>query len=193
MSTSDTLFDPTIYSTYSTMAQADTTGSTSTDSSYDRISDLLEGGDTGSNVTDTPGNSGDHEDCPCGERSSCEGCTSTIEQPAQTARSQVSEHTATRHDTHSDEEIIPEANSVRNGKSFKVLLMLLLVLHAARGNVWVIVTGIAALVLWYGLRVLRRASDDAAERQINSFQPLDQSWKDKGPMKDVNNDFGCLP
>ena len=221
MTTSDTLFDPTVYSTHSTMVEADNSDSKSTDSSYDRLSDIIEGEDTRSNVTDIAEGSGDHKDCPYEKLSSgeesistteqtgqnakdsedqkdcegcngpwCEGCIPTTEQPDQTAVSQASDHTADGHDTHSSDETILEANPVRNGDNYRMVLVLL-VFIAARGDIWVTVIGLVAMILWYRFRGLGRASDDAAEHQVSNSQHLDQSWKDKGPMGDKDSDFGC--
>ena len=153
MNTSDSLFDPIVYSSNSAMAGPDTLGSTTTDSSYDRLSDLLEGGGIGSSATDTAREQGDHKSCPCGNLPPGEGDNSTTEETGQLASSQAGDRTGARHDTHSSDDTIQYAKSVTNSGTFKVFLVLLLVLIVTKGNISV--TAIISLVLWYRLRALR--------------------------------------
>lgn len=96
-----------------------------------------------------------------GKLSPCEVCKPTTDEPGQNAGSQGTDQTGARHESHT----IPEAKYVGDSGIVKVVLVLLLELITIRGNVWVTVSGMVGLVLWYGLKAFRRGSDDSTECQ----------------------------
>ena len=176
MRTSDSLFDPAVYSTNSTMAEADTQGSGTTDSSYDKLSDLLEAGGTGPSVTNTKTTrvSEDHKSSPSGKLSPCEDDKSTTEQlghtneentseltETQTNAVQANSHIETLHQTHNNDRTKQEDERVRNRRIIQVVGSVLVLLIAIKGNIWVKL--VTLFVLLYGVKVLRRAQDDVAE------------------------------
>ena len=156
------------------MAEADTQGSGTTDSSYDRLSDLLEAGGTGPSGTNTARNPEDHKSSPSGKLSPSEDDKSTTERMGQITQDKTSQHTETQtkavqanphteplHQTHNNNCTNLEAQRVKKRRIFQVVVSVLVFLIAVKGSFWLKV--MTLFVLLYGVKVLRRARDEFAE------------------------------